>query len=153
LKEFQSLKGFQPKWNDLEIEGETEDESVSIPKRVSAKVERLIHDEPDRVYAHRFQSLKGFQPKWNPSALLEEGTLSSVSIPKRVSAKVEPYSPARKSIADMFQSLKGFQPKWNPPYPSIESVTSMFQSLKGFQPKWNLIVCLSSLILCLCFNP
>ena len=38
---FQSLKGFQPKWNvgDLTLLN-TVKEGVSIPKRVSAKVER-----------------------------------------------------------------------------------------------------------------
>ena len=60
---------------------------VSIPKRVSAKVERPIGTLPKKLY--RFQSLKGFQPKWNITDRLTLCGHSQVSIPKRVSAKVE----------------------------------------------------------------
>ena len=60
---------------------------VSIPKRVSAKVERWQRICSDDIMM--FQSLKGFQPKWNHSVVKIED-LHVVSIPKRVSAKVEP---------------------------------------------------------------
>ena len=63
---------------------------VSIPKRVSAKVEQgnLFEMAP----TVQFQSLKGFQPKWNSFDFFH--TITNV----------------------MFQSLKGFQPKWNDPW-------------------------------------
>mgnify|MGYP001788376609 CR=1 FL=1 len=61
--------------------------SVSIPKRVSAKVERVF-DSFGRL-DFKFQSLKGFQPKWN---------LEQIGVGEKISP---------------FQSLKGFQPKWN----------------------------------------
>ena len=59
---------------------------VSIPKRVSAKVELIL--DALKMLKIPFQSLKGFQPKWNET---EQGSDSSkgVSIPKRVSVKVE----------------------------------------------------------------
>ena len=42
--------------------------SVSIPKRVSAKVEHAVEEiGTDGLF--RFQSLKGFQPRWNDSYL------------------------------------------------------------------------------------
>ena len=87
-------------------------DAVSIPKRVSAKVEHTLalprHPQhhvsiPKRVSAkveHRGLQL------FDPDGL--------VSIPKRVSAKVEPaISWGRYSGIDRFQSLKGFQPRWN----------------------------------------
>ena len=62
---------------------------VSIPKRVSAKVELNVL----RTWSLslQFQSLKGFQPKWNvePSGFAVTPWINRVSIPKRVSAKVE----------------------------------------------------------------
>ena len=61
---FQSLKGFQPRWNLSEVLVAFEQSDVSIPKRVSAKVE--------------------------PGILKGSVIFGRVSIPKRVSAKVEP---------------------------------------------------------------
>ena len=59
---------------------------VSIPKRVTAKVEHL---EPVTGNLNEaFQSLKGLQPKWNQWRDRDSSS-SSVSIPKRVTAKVE----------------------------------------------------------------
>ena len=58
---------------------------VSIPKRVSAKVEH----QQRQVYPIQCQ----------------------VSIPKRVSAKVEPSGTREYLQINQFQSLKGFQPK------------------------------------------
>ena len=63
MRSFQSLKGFQPKWNEM------------------------MDDDADRV--DPFQSLKGFQPKWNARKAGKSAAQASVSIPKRVSAKVE----------------------------------------------------------------
>ena len=64
---------------------------VSIPKRVSAKVERERFD-----------------------ALTEDADDDDeVSIPKRVSAKVELSKQCPDTRVCRFQSLKGFQPKWN----------------------------------------
>ena len=60
---------------------------VSIPKRVSAKVE--------------------------PSMLAAGFYMQNVSIPKRVSAKVELHLNLHTVNDFRFQSLKGFQPKWN----------------------------------------
>ena len=61
---------------------------VSIPKRVSAKVELL--GTLVLGFVVLFQSLKGFQPKWNVGRDgLGVQRDSVVSIPKRVSAKVE----------------------------------------------------------------
>ena len=85
---------------------------VSIPKRVSAKVELAQLPAPN-VVSSEFQSLKGFQPKWN--RLL----------------------PAVLGLGISFQSLKGFQPKWNRPVHAQTAIADVFQSLKGFQPKWN----------------
>ena len=59
---------------------------VSIPKRVTAKVEPV--SESLRLPFSRFQSLKGLQPKWNDSRKISEA-IDRVSIPKRVTAKVE----------------------------------------------------------------
>ena len=134
---FQSLKGFQPKWNSPLLSRKFMIDLVSIPKRVSAKVEpgasQIIRmpssvSIPKRVSAKvepnwassphgliAFQSLKGFQPKWNsPSP-----------------------SPSPSPTGDGFQSLKGFQPKWNAAKPPKPVIMVVFQSLKGFQPKWN----------------
>ena len=88
IMKFQSLKGFQPKWNPPEKIGSIASNIVSIPKRVSAKVE-LAATSVQTFASGSFQSLKGFQPKWNQTAL-----------------------PALAYSA-VFQSLKGFQPKWN----------------------------------------
>ena len=68
---------------------ELSENQVSIPKRVSAKVE--------------------------PSALMDRQRFPlGVSIPKRVSAKVELGAAiGGATTAIGFQSLKGFQPKWN----------------------------------------
>ena len=60
---FQSLKGFQPKWNN--------------------------HCHGCVCNDSAFQSLKGFQPKWNEWLNNYIPGQRSVSIPKRVSAKVE----------------------------------------------------------------
>ena len=84
---------------------------VSIPKRVSAKVE--------------LQGVTGV-------SLFKE-----VSIPKRVSAKVERRVDFALVQSLPFQSLKGFQPKWNIAYFLSPKHSAEFQSLKGFQPKWN----------------
>ena len=87
--EFQSLKGFQPKWNCRCDHVAVSPDLVSIPKRVSAKVQ------------HREVALR---------------TQQVVSIPKRVSAKVERSGLTSQTHgASAFQSLKGFQPKWNKP--------------------------------------
>ncbi len=40
LQPFQSLKGLQPKWNASTTQFSGGDPGVSIPKRVTAKVER-----------------------------------------------------------------------------------------------------------------
>ena len=84
---FQSLKGLQPKWNAFSHAVKSSICSVSIPKRVTAKVELKLQ----LFWCDRstFQSLKGLQPKWNAI----------------IGAIVLRTSP--------FQSLKGLQPKWN----------------------------------------
>ena len=87
LSLFQSLKGFQPKWNASNVSDPRYFAHVSIPKRVSAKVEQVTF--LDLVFFTLFQSLKGFQPKWNDKFVEELGPKEPVSIPKRVSAKVE----------------------------------------------------------------
>ncbi len=131
---FQSLKGLQPKWN---IDPKTTEvlQLVSIPKRVTAKVEleaigcdefQQLVSIPKRVTAkveHRlitrgfapapFQSLKGLQPKWNVAINLGSLAIEIVSIPKRVTAKVERIMEASICNNLLFQSLKGLQPKWN----------------------------------------
>ena len=61
--------------------------AVSIPKRVSAKVEPNFLSRISSL--GQFQSLKGFQPKWNPKNGEDDKGYKS------------------------FQSLKGFQPKWD----------------------------------------
>ena len=86
--------------------------NVSIPKRVSAKVEPLLPVVLGPGIS-TFQSLKGFQPKWNLSRISAIGLMGHVSIPKRVSAKVEPGGATGGGAGGAFQSLKGFQPKWN----------------------------------------
>ena len=60
---------------------------VSIPKRVTAKVEL------NSYFMSNYQQ--------------------SVSIPKRVTAKVEHHNLFFCLILMLFQSLKGLQPKWN----------------------------------------
>ena len=61
---------------------------VSIPKRVTAKVERPM-DGYVEILESLFQSLKGLQPKWNPRLSTALRLFVDVSIPKRVTAKVE----------------------------------------------------------------
>ena len=86
---FQSLKGFQPRWNNDIHSVECIRELVSIPKRVSAKVEPTTQSTIARR-SLLFQSLKGFQPRWNDALVFLQKSIQPVSIPKRVSAKVEP---------------------------------------------------------------
>ena len=136
---FQSLKGLQPKWN---VKGQgistTCKRIVSIPKRVTAKVERgwfpTVHSQE-----RRFQSLKGLQPKWNNMDRLYLTANDWVSIPKRVTAKVELSEFALATQTDYVSIPKRVTAKVEPrsnqhPHPQ----KPLFQSLKGLQPKWNL---------------
>ena len=110
---FQSLKGLQPKWNPVIRAKVLASERVSIPKRVTAKVE-LWGTLSCSDITSLFQSLKGLQPKWNvvPDWMPVKW---AVSIPKRVTAKVEQARQEDKLMVQYgsFQSLKGLQPKWN----------------------------------------
>ena len=84
---FQSLKGFQPKWNRVFYQGIPAVVCVSIPKRVSAKVEhggREAFVDKGQVSIPKRVSAK---VEHIPDD--EIGILQGVSIPKRVSAKVE----------------------------------------------------------------
>ena len=109
---FQSLKGLQPKWNNHHYMIESWYTHVSIPKRVTAKVERVLGNLGSGITA-KFQSLKGLQPKWNGMAFSYRDSSLSVSIPKRVTAKVELAGDKAVETVSQFQSLKGLQPKWN----------------------------------------
>ena len=112
---FQSLKGFQPKWNGARF--------ISIT-----------------VYGFLFQSLKGFQPKWNLGQvrqLASQSALNQFQSLKGFQPKWNPSSAQYSSPSNSFQSLKGFHPKWNTSIFTLIGLYRSFQSLKGFQPKWN----------------
>ncbi len=84
---FQSLKGLQPKWNVVSATAADAGDSVSIPKRVTAKVE--LGNTKTKEKSNVVSIPKRVTAKVERVGLNPLREVRSVSIPKRVTAKVE----------------------------------------------------------------